>query len=166
MNNLKRMITCLAVLATATFFFLTACHKEASLSRSESQSAKELSVYLTDDPCQYDSVLIDIRYVEVKIDTSKEHMDDDHFGDNDEDGNDDHEQHDNFGFWDTLSIKPGIYNVMELRNGIDTLLGTANIPAGAIRKIRVTFGTNNTVYIGGVSHTLGLLPGTNNYVYI
>jgi hypothetical protein len=164
MNNLKRIITCLAVLVSATILFLTACKKEASLSTG--QSSKKLSVYLTDDPCQYDSVLIDIRYVEVKVDTSKEHMDDDHFGDRDDDGDDDHEHHDSFGYWDTLSITPGVYNVMNLRNGIDALLGTANIPTGSIRKIRITLGTNNAVYISGVSNPLNLLPGTNNYVYI
>jgi hypothetical protein len=164
MNNVRRIITCFVVLVSASLFFLTACKKEASLSTS--QNSKKLSVYLTDDPCQYDSVLIDIRYVEVKVDTSKDHMDDDHFGDDDDNGDDDHEHHDGFGVWDTLSISPGIYNVMKLRNGVDTLLGTANIPAGAIRKIRITLGANNAVYIGGVSYPLNLLPGTNNFVYI
>ncbi len=164
MNNLKRIITCFAVLVSATIFFLTSCKKEASL--SPGQGSKKLSVYLTDDPCQYDSVLIDIRYVEIKLDTSREHMDDDNFGDNDDDGNDDHEHHDSFGYWDTLSITAGVYNVMKLRNGIDALLGTANIPAGALRKIRITLGSNNAVYIGGVNNPLNLLPGIHNYVYI
>lgn len=164
MNNTKKVITAASVLLTATIIFFTACKKETSL--SSSQNAQKLSVYLTDDPCQYDSVLIDIRTVEVKIDTSKEHKDDDHFGDKDENGDDDHEHHDNFGYWDTLSVSPGVYNVMKLRNGIDTLLGSANIPAGAIRKIRITLGIENAVYVAGVKNQLNLFPGTNHYVYI
>jgi len=165
MNSVKKIIAGIIVVVSITFFFLTACQKETTFSGS-GQNSKKLSVYLTDDPCQYDSVLIDISYVEVKVDTSHEHMHDDQFGDGDDDGDDDHEHHDGFGFWDTLTISPGVYNVMNLRNGIDTLLGTANIPKGTIRKIRITLGANNAVYIGGVSYPLNLLPGTNNYVYI
>lgn len=164
MSTLKRDATCIAAMLLATVLFFTACKKEAAL--SPGQNTRKLSVYLTDDPCQYDSVLIDIRYVEVKVDTSREHMGDDEFGDHDDNGDDDHEHHDGFGVWDTLSITAGVYNVMNLRNGIDALLGTANIPAGAIRKIRITLGPDNSVFIGGVSTPLNLLPGVNNYVYI
>ena len=164
MNNFKQILMGLAVLASAIIFFLVACQKETSL--SPGKNSKKLSVYLTDDPCQFDSVLIDIRYVEVKVDTSREHGDDDDFGDHDDDGDDDHEHHDDFGFWDTLSITAGIYNVMTLRNGVDALLGTANIPPGSVRKIRITLGTNNSVVVGGVSKPLNLFPGINNYVYI
>ncbi|MGZ3849077.1 MAG: DUF4382 domain-containing protein [Flavisolibacter sp.] len=164
MNNSKRIMTAAIALFTATAVFLVACKKETS--GTGSQNPKNLSVYLTDDPCQFDSVFIDIRTVEVKLDTSKEHRDDDHFGDKDENGDDDHEHHDSFGYWDTLNIRPGVYNIMKLRNGLDTLLGSANLPAGALRKIRITLGTDNTLFNGGVSYPLQLLPGTNHYVYI
>ena len=164
MSNFKKIFTGLAVLTSATILFLVACQKETSVSGV--QNAKKLSVFLTDDPCEFDSVFIDIRYVEVKLDTTREHGDDDTFGDRDNDGDDDHEHHDNFGFWDTLSVTPGVYNVMTLRNGVDSLLGTANIPHGSVRKIRITLGTNNSVVVGGVSKPLNLFPGTNNYIYI
>lgn len=139
------------------------CQK-SSVDASNS-SKKHLTVYLTDDPSQYDSVLIDIRYVEVKVDTAKEHENDDHFGDNDKDDDDDHSHHDQFGKWDTLSIAPGVYNLAALRNGVSVALGTANI-TGKVRKIRITLGTNNSVYIAGVKYPLNLLPGTNNYLYV
>jgi hypothetical protein len=45
-------------------------------------------------------------------------------------------------------------------------LATGNIPAGKIRKIRITLGTNNSVVTGGVTHSLNLLAGITNYVYI
>ncbi|MGE5107394.1 MAG: DUF4382 domain-containing protein [Sphingobacteriales bacterium] len=164
MSNLKKTTGILAVVALFVIFLLTACRKENSA--VQTQTAKKLSVYLTDDPCNYDSVFIDIRYVEVKVDTSEEHMNDDHFDDQDGDQDDDHHDHDQYGKWDTLNIKAGVYNIMALRNGADTLLGTANLPKGSIRKIRVTLGTNNRVVVAGISHPLNLYPGTNNYVYI
>jgi hypothetical protein len=123
-------------------------------------------VYLTDDPCNYDSVFIDIRYVEIKIDTNAEHRDDDHWGDNEDDHGGDGEHHDQDGYWDTLSIRPGVYNVLALRNGIDTILGSTNIPVGKIRKIRLTLGTNNSVVISSTSHPLSLFPGLNKYAYV
>ena len=159
----KKLLLGFGILVVSLSAVLTACQKQ---SVSNNSGAKQLSVYLTDDPCQYDSVKIDIRYVEVKIDTSDEHMDDDHFGDNDDDGDDDHQHHDHFGKWDTLAFTPGIYNIMQLRNGLEALLGTLTIPHGKIRKLRLTLGTNNTIVVAGVRYPLSLYPGTNNYVYV
>ena len=165
MKIFKNPITWAGVLILTVSLLITACQKQVTPGNN-STSAKQLSVYLTDDPCQYDSVFIDIRYVEVKIDTSAEHMNDDHFGDNDNDRDNDHQHHDQYGKWDTLTIRPGVYNILRLRNGIDTLLASGNIPAGKIRKIRLTLGTNNSLIKAGVSYTLNLSPGTNNYVYL
>ena len=164
MKITKRIIVALGIMMLAAIV-ITACQKNVT-SGTNPLTPRKVSVYLTDDPCQYDSVFIDIRYVEVKIDTSIQHMDDDQFGDNDNDRDDDQQHRDQFGKWDTLSIRSGVYNISKLRNGIDTLLGTANIPIGKIRKIRLTLGTNNSVTVAGVSHPLSLFPGTNNYVYI
>lgn len=160
----KQLFGALSLVVASALVF-TACKKDSSGTASTSTSAQKLSVYLTDDPAVYDSVLIDIKYVEVKTDTSKAHKNDDHFGDNDIDKDDDHKGRDDFGKWDTLNIVSGVYNVSKLRNGIDTLMGTANIN-GAIRKIRITLGTNNSLNVAGVSYPLNLLPGINNYLYI
>ncbi len=161
----------LSFLMPAIFFvsfiviIFSACQKENN-APDTSAGPRQLSVYLTDDPCSYDSLFVDIRYVEVKLDTNKAHMEDDHFGDNDDDGDDDNHHNDDFGKWDTLTVNAGVYNILKFRNGLDTLLGTANLPAGKIRKIRITLGTNNRVVVNGMSKPLNLLPGTNNYVYI
>jgi len=151
----------IAVFVSAVIF--TSCKKDTS--PPAPANTQNLSVYLTDDPSIFDSVLIDIKYVEVKLDESDEHKDDDHFGDNDSDDSNDHLDHDAFGKWDTLNITPGIVNVSKLRNGIETLLG-AKIIKGTIRKIRITLGVNNSLFIGGVSYPLNLLPGLNNYLYV
>lgn len=151
----------IAVFVSAVIF--TSCKKDTS--PPAPANTQNLSVYLTDDPSIFDSVLIDIKYVEVKLDESDEHKDDDHFGDNDSDDSNDHLDHDAFGKWDTLNITPGIVDVSKLRNGIETLLG-AKIIKGTIRKIRITLGVNNSLFIGGVSYPLDLLPGLNNYLYV
>ncbi len=140
------------------------CKKEAS-STYNTPTTQKLSLYLTDDPSRFDSVYIDIKYVEVKTDSSPMHREDDHFGDHDNDRDDDHQNRDQFGKWDTLSINAGIYNVSKLRNGIDTLLGTANIK-GTIRKIRLTLGNNNSVLLAGVTYPLSFYNGVNNYIYV
>jgi hypothetical protein len=165
MKGFKNYAALLFFSVIGLLFCLNACQKQVSDTLANNDE-KKLSIYLTDDPCQYDSVFIDIRYVEVKIDTSKAHEDDDHHGDNDDDGDDDHSHHDAYGKWDTLAIRPGVYNILKLRNGLDTLLATGNIPAGKIRKIRITLGTNNSLVKAGVTYPLNLLPGTNNYVYV
>ncbi len=165
MKSRSKFLFAVGVLLLTLSVFFTACQKDTS-TPDNSSNARQLAVYLTDDPCNYDSVFVDIKFVEVKIDTSKDHMDDDRYGDNDDDGDDDNKHKDSYGRWDTLRITPGIYNILKLRNGVDTLLGTANIPAGTIRKIRITLGTNNRVVVKGVSKPLNLLAGTNKYVYI
>lgn len=139
------------------------CRKE-TMSHA-ANTAKSLNVYLTDAPCAFDTVLVDIRVVEVKIDTAhhKDEGDDDK---DDKDGDDDHRGHDNFGVWDTLNITPGIYNIADLRNGVDTLLAKGSIKPGTIRKIRLTLGTNNSVVVGGKTYPLHLFPGASPYVYV
>ena len=165
MKSTKKTFLVLGIVALSLSAILLACKKETSPVNNPN-SAKQLSLYLTDDPCQFDSLFIDIRTVEVKIDTSKEHMEDDHFGDNDDDRENDNKDHDRFGKWITLTFNAGIYNVLRLRNGIDTSLGTANLPKGAIRKIRLTLGTNNSLVKDGVVSPLSMLAGNNNFVYV
>ncbi len=165
MKILKNPITLVGILILTVSLFIVACKKQVILGTNPTGS-KQLSVYLTDNPCQFDSVFIDIRYAEVKIDTNKNHINDDHYGDNDDDKSNDNLHNDQYGIWDTLTVNPGVYNVLRLRNGIDTLLATGKLREGKVRKIRLTLGTNNSLISGGVSSPLNLFPGTNNYVYV
>ena len=165
MKSKNKLFYALCVTFITLSIFFTACQKNYT-GTDNSPNPRQLAVYLTDDPCNYDSLFVDIKFVEVKIDTSRETMNDDHHGDNDDDGDDDNHHNDSYGRWDTLKINAGVYNILKLRNGIDTLLGTANIPTGSIRKIRITLGTNNRLVVNGVSKPLNLLAGAKNYVYI
>jgi Domain of unknown function (DUF4382)/Carboxypeptidase regulatory-like domain len=163
-TNLKNLFFAGSMILIAAFAFVS-CQKGET---SKTAGGEELSVYLTDGPGKFDKVLIQINMVEVKLDTSTEHMHDDQFGDHngnkDDDRDDDHRGHDEFGQWDTLDIKAGTYDLLTLRNGIDTLLASGTIH-GTIRKLRITVGSV-TVVKDGVSYPVTLMPGVNNYLYI
>lgn len=148
------------VVATLFFIAFVACKKGESVNNSET-----LQVYLTDGPADYDAVNIDITAVEAKVDSCVAHRGDDHHGDQDGDQDDHQRRHDDFGDWVSLSATPGIYDVLKLRNGIDTLLASGTVN-GTIRKIRITLGANNTVVKNGVTYPLVISNETANYLYV
>jgi len=93
-----------------------------------------VEVRLTDAPGDYEEVNVDIQDVQVN-------PEDDNGGDDD-------------SGWVSLSVNKGVYDLKKLTNGIDTLLGSADLPAGKISQIRLILGPNNTVKVDG--HVLPL----------
>ena len=137
-------------------------------------SNEKVSVFLTDDPALYSNVFVDIKYVEVKVQEgykTVEHQGDkdddvdDHFDDDDKDSDNDNSSKDKYGKWDTLVIRSGVYDIVKLRNGVDTLFGQGTVK-GRVRKFRLTLGTRNTIVVSGVTYPLNLHQGVNKYVYI
>lgn len=124
----------LAVLFS-TAIITAACKKETSNSQpTNATSQNHLTVFLTDDQSLiFDSIFADIQMLEVKV-----------------------EQQNGAEHWDTLLIRPGIYNILKFRNGVDTLFGTGFIANGEIRKVRLTLGTRNAVVLNGVTFPLSL----------
>ncbi len=53
------------------------------------------------------------------------------------------------GWVDVEDFNPGIYDLLKLRNGVDTLLGSAEILSGHISQIRLMLGSENSVVIDG-----------------
>lgn len=160
MKKVRTKFLGIALAIVSVSLLIIACNKSATTPVQN----KSLTVHLTDDPGQFTSVFIDIKTVEVKIDTNLAH--DSHFADNDLDSDDDLKDHDQYGKWDTLKIRPGVYDIMKLRNGLDTVLAAGNIPVGRIEKIRITLGTNNSVVVANVSYPLNLAAGQNKYLYV
>ncbi len=146
------------IISTITFY---ACQKENVVDLSSSNTTNPVKVYLTDGPLRLDTVNLDIKLVELKLDTNKLHKMDDHFGDNDFDFLNNGKSRDGFGFWDTLTFTPGVYNIAALRNGVDQAIASGNVP-GTVRKIRITLGNNNSIVQNGVSYPLVI---SGNYVY-
>lgn len=109
-----------------------------SCSKNDNDSASTLQVRLTDAPTALEQVNVEILSVMIK------YRDDD----NDTTKN-----------WVTLNTKPGIYNLLALQNGLDTLLATGVVPERQIKEIRLRLGTNNTVKNNGTIFPLTIPSG-------
>lgn len=131
-NRKTHFFLSLFIIGAIAFF---SCQKETRNDPGDIPAGKSrLDVMLTDDPSQlFDSIFINIQKLEVKVEdsTGAEH-------------------------WDVLTIRPGIYNILRFRNGLDTLLASGYIPNGEVKKIRITLGTGNYVMLNGVSIPLDL----------
>ncbi|MDX5348114.1 MAG: DUF4382 domain-containing protein [Hymenobacteraceae bacterium] len=98
---------------------LSACNNDDD----DQVGTAKMQVRLTDAPGDYEEVNVDIRSVEIHKDAN-----------------------DNGTGWQTLSnIKPGVYNLLDFANGKDTLLASAELPAGHISQIRLVLGPNNSL---------------------
>lgn len=87
-----------------------------------------MSIHLTDGPGNYDAVLIDVQQIEIYSDAG--------------------------GSITVPLAHPGIYNLLDFRNGADTLLCRAQLPAGNISQMRLILGSNNSVIVDGVTYPL------------
>lgn len=95
-----------------------------------SEHNARVEVKLTDSPGDYEEVLIDVQGVQV----------------NNSDGN---------SGWISLDIEEGVYDILKLTNGIDTLLGAIELPAGRIEQVRLILGNNNSIKVNGQMIDLG-----------
>ncbi|PWT74671.1 MAG: hypothetical protein C5B59_10750 [Bacteroidetes bacterium] len=186
MKTLGRLFLPLVVLGGFLIFF--ACHKESSYSSSANipPGKMQLSVFLTDGPFNFQKVLVDIKSVQVLVDTCHrfgdpdesscslgdgdhhENGDDDHQGDENNGDGDNHDDHgrrsDSCQQWITLQIHPGTYDLMTLRNGTDTLLAASFIPKGKVKQIKIILGTDNSVMVDSVTKPLTICGGKDSVV--
>ena len=64
--------------------------------------------------------------------------------------------------WQSVKTVPGIYNLLDLQNGVDTLVGAADIPAGTLKEIRLILGSRNSIMIDSVVHPLTIPSGSES----
>ena len=149
------------LLVMAVMAFFIACQKETNSSNPSGQI--KYSVYLTDGPTDFTHVFVDIQKVEIKLDTCRRNDDDDQ----DRPGcDDDHDSSDvNCNVWQTLNINAGIYDLLQLRNGIDTLLASGLAINGKIERIKITLGTNNSVVVDSTTFPLQLI-NNQNFIFV
>src|SRR5688572_26159502 len=112
------------VIVAITSFLFTACVDD-----DDKQNAR-IEVRLTDAPGDYEEVNIDIQAVEIHTDSDEDEG------------------------WETIDIVPGIYNILELTNGLDTLLGSIELPPGRISQVRFVLGDNNTITVDGQTYDM------------
>lgn len=120
----KRGMLALAAIAGCTLLF-TSC-QTAGVNGTSGPS--HLQVSLTDSPGDYQAVWIDIQ--KVMINTSADTAD-------------------SSGGWKEVTmLKPGLYNLLNFRNGADTVLGGVDLPGGTnITQIRLVLGDSNSVVL-------------------
>ncbi|MFN5020859.1 MAG: DUF4382 domain-containing protein [bacterium] len=159
MKTIKNFLG-LASVVIVMALVLSACTKSGINGNSS------VAVFLTDGPGDFDAVNIDIQKVEVKVDKDEKHKRDDNRNGLDDDKDDHLKRKDDFGEWIDLNFTPKIIDVLSLRNGIETQLGTANIDAGTVRKIRITLGIQNSVVKASVKYDLLMDSQTSNFLYI
>lgn len=110
----------------AAGLFLTSCDDNEETADGNAR----LQVRLTDAPADYEHVYIDVQEVRINTETEEEMEG--------EEG------------WQTLdNVQPGIYDLLELTNGKDTLLGEEILPPSAIRQIRLILGDQNSLVQDG-----------------
>lgn len=124
-KNILQLLTLCLLIATISF---VACKKDE---KSSSSANAKLELRLTDAPGNYDAVYIDIQGVKINAGTDSSN-----------------------GWKDVPLIKPGVYNLLDFRNGIDTLLASVDVPAGTLSQIRLILGENNSVVKDGVTYPL------------
>jgi hypothetical protein len=109
----------------------------AIASCKKDQQSTALRLKLTDSPAAYDQVNVDLQQVNIKMsgDTSA---------------------------WLSLSTKAGIYNLLALQNGLDTLIGEGTFPAGKVMEVRLVLGTNNTIKADGQLYPLTIPSGSES----
>lgn len=128
-------------------FFACSKNNSAGTNSSIPSGKSQVSIYMMDDPIQFAKVLIDIRQVVVEVDTAAGANTPDIPGQWDDGYCGWHrDNRDKSIIWDTLGITPGVYDLLQLRNGTDTLLASGLTTSGKILKIKITLGSDNSVY--------------------
>lgn len=103
----------------------------------ENNKSTTLKVRMTDAPLDADSVNVEILQVNANF------------------------RNDSSG-WVMLNTNAGIYDLLGLQNGVDTLLAVGTIPSNAVQEIRFVLGTANTIVVNGISYPLTIPSGAES----
>lgn len=103
----------------------------------DSDTTTQLKVNLTDNPYNATEVNVDIQQVRVNL------------------------RDDSTG-WVDLDTYEGIYNLLGLQNGVDTLLAQVTIPTTTVKEIRFVLGSNNSIKINDVLYPLTIPSGSES----
>jgi hypothetical protein len=106
------------------------CQKEAN----DGNGTTTLKIRMTDAPFLADSVNVDIQQVRVNF------------------------KNDTLG-WIDLNTHAGVYDLLGLQNGLDTLLAVGTVPTDTLGQIRLVLGSNNSIVVAGVNYPLVVPSG-------
>ena len=129
-----------------TIFIATAMSSLLLVACSKNNDRSTLNVRLTDAPLAVDEVNVEILEVRVNM--------------NEATATDASEESSNG--WIKMETNKGVFNLLDLQNGIDTILGTALLPTGTVKEIRFILGPNNTIKENGVEYPLVIPSGASS----
>ncbi len=92
-------------------------------------SSVPVKILLTDKPAAYDEVNVHI--IGMRVKTSKDESN-----------------------WIDIKVNPGVYNLLDLQNGVTTVLAEGELPDAVLKEVRFILGANNTVNVNGTSYPL------------
>lgn len=100
-----------------------------ALSCKKENKTVPIQILLTDNPAAYDSVNVRIKGIQVKIDK-------------DDSG------------WISINSKDTMVNLLDLQNGVTTVIAQDNIPDGILKEVRFILGSDSYVVVSGTQHDL------------
>lgn len=96
-----------------------------------------LYIRMTDAPVALEEVNVDLMQVNVKFATDT-------------------------AAWVALQTTPGIYNLLGLQNGLDTLIAQGTFPSNVVKEIRLVLGDNNSIKSDGQTYPLTIPSGSES----
>jgi len=131
---MKKIFLSFFVMASLGAVVLVACSKD----QSSGNNSTTLKIRLTDNPVNAEEVNVDIQQVRVKF------------------------QEDSINGWMDLDTHTGIYDLLGLQNGVDTLLAVGVIPTNTVKEIRFVLGSDNSIKVGGITYPLTIPSGSES----
>jgi hypothetical protein len=116
----------------ALVVLIIACQKN-----DDGSDKTNLKIHLTDNPFNATEVNVDIREVRINL------------------------RDDSTG-WTNLNTNAGIYNLLALQNGVDTLLATGTVPTGTLKEVRFILGNDNSIKINNTIYPLTIPSGNES----
>ena len=129
---MKRIAVFLSLLTVFAIVLFISCSKD------KSNKTTTVQVRMTDNPLNADEVNVDIQQVRVNF------------------------NEDTINGWTDLNTHAGIYDLLGLQNGVDTLLAVGTIPTNFVNEIRFVLGTNNTIMVNGIVYPLSIPSGSES----
>lgn len=117
---------------------------DVNFNSPKTNSKAHMNVHLTDAPANYQEVNVDVQgvrvfYTPVSNDTTSTDSSD--------------------GKWVDLPVDPTQVNLLDLTNGVDTLLSSAELDPGRYSEMRLILGSDNTVMVDSMTHNLKVPSG-------
>ena len=109
------------------------------ISCNKDETTTSFVVRLTDSPGDYEAVNIDLQAIELHVSTGEQSSG-----------------------WTTLDTNTGVYDLLSLTNGVETVIASDQYPTGRVSQIRLVLGNNNSVVVDGQSFPLTIPSGSES----